>query len=66
MTGIRHGRRLAGRSRTASYRSGRSADETALRMRISEIAFTRPRLGVSRLLTLLWREGCHLNSPDIS
>lgn len=62
---VQHACRLAGFSRTAWYRPGTAQDQTALRMRIREIAFTRQRFGASRICTLLRREGWHVNRKRV-
>ena len=53
--------RLAGFSRAAWYRKSRAKDQTALRMRIREIAQARPRFGYNRVYILLRREGWLVN-----
>jgi putative transposase len=40
-------------------------DQTALRLRIREIAYARPRYGASRICTLLRREGWHVNRKRV-
>ena len=49
--------RLAPFSRAAWYRKNRAEDQTALRLRIRELAHARPRFGVLRIWVLLRREG---------
>jgi len=49
-------RGLAQRSRTAWYRKSRAKDQTALRVRIRELALARPRFGYVRIWVLLRRE----------
>ena len=53
--------RLAGFSRAAWYRKSRAKDQTALRMRIREIAQARPRFGYHRVYVRLRREGWRVN-----
>jgi len=43
-------------SRTAWYRKSRTKDQTALRVRIRELALARPRFGYVRIWVLLRRE----------
>jgi len=42
----------------------RKTDDRALRMRLRELAYARPRYGYRRLLVLLRREGC-VNPPEL-
>ena len=56
---------LAGFSRTAWYRASRAVDQMTLRMRIRELAFTRPRFGVNRIYVLLRREGWRVNRKRV-
>ena len=60
-----HACRLAGFSRTAWYRASRAVDQTALRMRIRELVFTRPRFGANRICVLLRREGWAVNRKRV-
>lgn len=53
--------RLAGFSRAAWYRKSHAKDQTALRMRIREIAEARPRFGYQRVYVMLRREGWRVN-----
>ena len=53
--------RLAGFRRAAWYRRSRAKDQSALRMRIREIAQARPRFGYHRVYILLRREGWRVN-----
>jgi putative transposase len=53
--------RLAGFSRAAWYRKSRAKDQSALRLRIREIAEARPRFGYNRVYILLRREGWRVN-----
>lgn len=62
---MQHACRLAGFSRTAWYRASRAVDQTALRLRIRELAFTRPRFGANRICVLLRREGWAVNRKRV-
>jgi putative transposase len=62
---IGHACRMAGLSRTAWYRPSRAVDHTALRMRIRELAFARPRFGANRIGVLLRREGWRVNKKRV-
>ena len=62
---MQHACRLAGFSRTGWYRASRAVDQSALRLRIRELAFTRPRFGASRICTLLRRKGWHVNRKRV-
>ena len=53
---------LAQFSRAAWYRKSRAKDQTALRMRIRELAHARPRFGVLRIWVLLRHEGWPVNN----
>ena len=57
--------RLAGFSRAAWYKPSRARDQTALRLRIREIAMARPRFGYNRIHTLLRREGWLVNKKRV-
>ena len=57
--------RLAGFSRTAWYRPPAAKDQTALRMRIRELALARPRFGYNRIHILLRREGWRINKKRV-
>lgn len=52
---------LARFSRAAWYRPSRAKDQTALRLRITELAQARPRFGYNRIWVLLRREGWRVN-----
>jgi putative transposase len=56
---------LAGLSRTAWYRRSTARDQTALRIRIREIAHLRPRFGYQRIHVLLRREGWPVNKKRV-
>ena len=62
---MQHACRLAQFSRTAWYRPSTARDQTALRLRIRELAFARPRFGYERIHTLLRREGWPVNRKRV-
>jgi putative transposase len=53
--------RLGDLSAGCWYRKSTARDQSALRMRIREIALSRPRFGYERIHILLRREGWHVN-----
>jgi putative transposase len=57
--------RLAGFSRAAWYKRSTAKDQSALRMRIRELALARPRFGYNRIHTLLRREGWKINKKRV-
>ena len=57
--------RLAQFSRAAWYRKSRAKDQTALRLRIRELAHARPRFGCLRIWVLLRREGWLVNKKRV-
>jgi putative transposase len=57
--------RLAGYSRAAWYKPRRTKDQSALRLRIRELAMARPRFGYQRIHILLRREGWHVNKKRV-
>ena len=57
--------RLAQFSRAAWYRRSQARDQSALRMRIREIAHARPRFGYLRICVLLRREGWLVNHKRV-
>ena len=57
--------RLAQFSRAAWYRPSRARDQSALRVRIRDLAHARPRFGYRRLWVLLRREGWHVNHKRV-
>ena len=57
--------RLAQFSRAAWYRQSTAKDQTALRMRIRELALARPRFSYLRIWVLLRREGWHVNRKRV-
>ena len=62
---VRRACRLAGFSRAAWYKPSRAKDQSALRMRIRELAMARPRFGYNRIHILLRREGWHVNKKRV-
>jgi putative transposase len=62
---VRRACRLAGFSRAAWYKKSTARDQSALRMRIRELAMARPRFGHNRIHTLLRREGWHVNKKRV-
>jgi putative transposase len=60
-TAVSRARRPAGFSRAALYKKSVARDQSALRMRIRELAMARPRFGYDRIHTLLRREGWRVN-----
>jgi putative transposase len=56
---------LARFSRAAFYRKSRAKDQSALRLRIREIAHARPRFGYQRIHVMLRREGWAVNKKRI-
>jgi putative transposase len=63
--GIRRACGLAQYSRAAWYRPSQARDQTALRLRIRELAHARPRFGFWRIWVLLRREGWHVNHKRV-
>ena len=57
--------RLAHFSRSGWYQQTRAKDQTALRLRIRDIAQARPRFGYNRIHTLLRREGWRVNKKRV-
>jgi putative transposase len=57
--------RLAGFSRAAWYKPSTARDQSALRLRIRELAMARPRFGYQRIHILLRREGWHVNKKRV-
>lgn len=56
---------LGSYSHSAWYRKSKAKDQSALRMRIREIALSRPRYGYERIHTLLRREGWAVNHKRV-
>ena len=57
--------RLGGLSRAGWYKKSKAKDQTVLRMRIREIALSRPRFGCQRIHLLLRREGWKVNHKRV-
>ena len=57
--------RLAQFTRAAWYRRSRALDQTALSMRIRDLAHARPRFGYQRITVLLRREGWRVNRKRV-
>ena len=57
--------RLAQFSRAAYYRKSKAKDQSALRLRIREIAYARPRFGYQRIHVMLRREGWPVNKKRV-
>ena len=57
--------RLAQFSRAAWYRRSRARDQSALRLRIRELAHARPRFGYLRIWVMLRREGWGVNRKRV-
>ena len=57
--------RLAQFSRAAWYCRSRAKNQTALRIRIRDLAHCRPRFGYLRIWVLLWREGWVVNCKRV-
>jgi putative transposase len=62
---VRRACALAGLSRTAWYRRRHPRDQSALRLRIREIAMARPRFGYERIWVVLRREGWPINRKRV-
>jgi putative transposase len=62
---VRRACRLAGFSRSGWYKKSTARDQSALRMRIRELAMARPRFGYNRIHTLLRREGWRVNKKRV-
>jgi len=57
--------RLGGISRAGWYRKSAARDQSALRLRIREIALNRPRFGYQRIHIVLCREGWKVNRKRV-
>jgi putative transposase len=57
---------LAEFSRATWYRRSRAPDQTALRLRLRDLAYARPRYGYRRLWLLLRREGWLINHKRVT
>jgi putative transposase len=62
---VRRACRLAGFSRSGWYKPSTGKDQTLLRMRIREIAMTRPRFGYLRIHVMLRREGWRIGKNRV-
>jgi putative transposase len=62
---LRRACRLGGISRAAVYRESTAKDQSALRMRIRDIALSRPRFGCPRIHIMLRREGWQVNHKRV-
>ena len=56
---------LAQFSRSTFYRKSQAKDQSALRLRIREIAYARPRFGYQRIHVMLRREGWPVNKKRV-
>lgn len=56
---------LAGFSRSGWYKRSTARDQTALRLRIRDLAHARPRFGYNRIWVLLRREGWLINRKRV-
>ena len=61
----RRGCRLIELHRSVFYYQSRKKDDRALRMRLKELAYSRPRYGYRRLTVLLQREGWAVNHKHV-
>ena len=57
--------RLAQFTRAAWYRKSTARDQSALAMRIRDLAHARPRFGYQRITVLLRREGWRVNRKRV-
>jgi putative transposase len=57
--------RLAQFTRAAWYRSSTARDQSALALRIRDIAYARPRFGYQRITVMLRREGWRVNRKRV-
>ena len=57
--------RLAQFGRALWYGTSRAKDQSALRLRIRDLAHARPRFGYQRILVLLRREGWLINRKRV-
>jgi putative transposase len=62
---VRRACRLAGFSKSAWYKRSTARDQSALRLRIREIAHSRPRFGYPRIHVMLRREGWPVNKKRV-
>ena len=57
--------RLTGLARSTWYKTSTARDQSALRLRIRELAHARPRFGYLRIHVLLRREGWRVNKKRV-
>ena len=57
--------RLSGLARSTWYKQSTARDQSALRLRIRELAMARPRFGYLRIHVLLRREGWRVNKKRV-
>ena len=57
--------RLSGLARSTWYKQSTARDQSALRLRIRELALARPRFGYLRIHVLLRREGWQVNKKRV-
>lgn len=62
---VRRACKLVGSHRSVHYYRSRAEDQTALRLRIRDIATARVRYGYHRIWALLRREGWHVNTKRV-
>jgi putative transposase len=62
---VRRSCRLIGFSKSAWYQHSTARDQSALRLRIREIAYARPRFGYPRIRVMLRREGWTVNRKRV-
>lgn len=62
---VRRACRLGGMSRAGFYRKSTARDQSALRLRIRQIAMDRPRFGYQRIHTMLRRQGWAVNRKRV-
>jgi len=62
---VQHACRLTGLARSTWYKKSTARDQSALRLRIRELAHARPRFGYLRIHVLLRREGWLVNKKRV-
>lgn len=62
---VRRSCRLAGFSKSGCYKRSQARDQSALRLRIREIAHARPRFGYPRIHVMLRWEGWRVNRKRV-
>jgi putative transposase len=62
---VRRSCRLAGFSKSGWYKRSTARDQSALRLRIRELAHARPRFGYPRIHVMLRREGWRVNRKRV-